>query len=297
MEKSLTIELNNIPDNLRFILKKGSQDSIVSRAIKECKSIKTLAEKLKVDRSTIYCWKNEWWFMKFKYLKRLMKILDIDLNKICDKIQGVKGQSEVKVLFKKKLPFEIPVELIAHLQGDGSIKKRDGRCNYTNQEPLLINSFIESFQKCFVTKINIYKGKGYTQVNLPAAVGKFLVSKFGTFGSKEFVIPELKNKKSIKRYLRAIFDDEGSVVEDKKRYRYISLRLVNKVALEQIRKFLSKLRIDSHVYKYKFELRISKLENIIRFAKMVNFTHPLQKEKLKKLLNNYKRITRFGDIL
>lgn len=297
MEKSLTIELNNVPDNLRLILKKGSQASIVSRAIKEFKTIKSLAEKLKVDRSTIYCWKNEWWFMKFKYLKKLMKILDIDLNKIYDKIQGVKGQSEIKVLFKKKLPFEIPVELIAHLQGDGSVKKRDGRCNYTNQERSLIDSFIETSQKCFVTKINIHKGEGYTQVNLPAAVGKILVSKFGTFGSKEFVIPELKNREYIKRYLTAIFDDEGSVVEDRKKYRYISIRLLNEMALEQIRKFLSKLGINSHIYKYKFELRISRFENIMRFAKKVGFTHPLQKVKLKKLLNNYKRITRFGDIL
>jgi len=217
-----------------------------------------------------------------------MKILDIDLGKICNKIQGVKGQSEVKVLFNKKLPFEIPIELIAHLQGDGSVKKRDGMCNYTNQERSLINLFVKSFQKCFTTKINIYKGEGYTQVNLPAAVGKILISKFGTFGSKEFIIPELKNKKYITRYLIAIFDDEGSVVEDKKRYRYISLRLVNERALEQIRKFLSKLGINSHIYKYKFELRISRFENIIHFAKMVGFTHPLQKEKLKKLLKNYK---------
>jgi len=297
MEKSLVIELNNIPDNLRLILKKGSQASIVSRTIKNFKTIKSLAEELKVNRSTIYCWRNEWWFMKFVYLKKLIKVLDIDFNKMCNQIRGVKGQSEATILFKKKLPFEIPVELIAHLQGDGSIKIRDGMCNYTNQELSLINSFIETFQKIFITKINIYKAERYTQVNLPAAVGKILTSKFGTFSSKRFVIPKLKNKKYIKRYLRAIFDDEGSVVEDRKRYRYISIRLRNKAALEQIRKFLSKLGINTHIYKYKDELRISRFENIILFAKKVGFTHPLQKEKLRKLLNNYKSNKRFGDVL
>ena len=288
MEKSLVIELSNIPDNLRLILKKGNQASIVSKAIKDFKSIKSLAEELKVDRSTIYCWKNEWWFMKFKYLKKLMKILHIDFNKIRNQIRGVKGQSEVTILFKKKLPFEIPAELVAHLQGDGSVKARDGICNYTNQEFSLINSFIETFQKIFIAKINIYKTEGYTQVNLPAAVGKILKSKFGTFNSKSFVVPVLKNKEDIKRYLIAIFDDEGSVVEGKNKYRYISIRLSNEAALEQIRKFLFKLGINSHIYKYKGELRISRFENIMLFAKKVGFIHALQKERLRQLLANYK---------
>jgi predicted RNA binding protein with dsRBD fold (UPF0201 family) len=288
MEKSLIIKLNNISDTLRVILKEGVQSSIISKAIKKSGSIKSLAEKLRVDRSTIYCWRIEKRFMEFKYLKKLMKILDINPNTILDKIRGVKGQSDCVVLFKKKLPFEVPVELIAHLQGDGSVKTRDCACNYTNQEPSLINSFIKEFQRIFATKIHIYKTEGYTQVTLPAAVGKILTSKFGTFSSKKFIVPKLKNRDRIRRYLRAIFDDEGSVVEDKKRYRYISIRLRNKTALQQIRNFLSKLGINTHLYDYKDELRISGLKNILLYEKEVGFTHSLQKEKLRKLLNNYK---------
>jgi len=288
-EKSLMLKIEDIPDNVRVILKKGSQASIVSQAIKKFKTIKSLAQRLNVDRSTIYCWKNEWWFMEFKNLKKLMQFLDIDLDKICDQVKGVKGQGKALVLFKQKLPFEIPIELIAHLQGDGSVKKRDGASNYTNEEPFLINLFIESFQKIFITQFNLYKTEDYAQVNLPAVIGKILVLKFGTFESKKFIIPELKNKEYIKRYLRAFFDDEGSAVEDKKQYRYISLHLRNKAALEQIRKFLYKLRINSHIYRYKVELRISGFENLMLFAKTIGFTHPWQKEKLKKLLNNYKK--------
>ncbi|MEM5782384.1 MAG: hypothetical protein QXD43_04275 [Candidatus Aenigmatarchaeota archaeon] len=93
MEKSLIIKLGDIPDNLRVILKKGYQALVIYKAIKNFKAIESLAKELKVDRSTIYCWKREWWPMKFIYLKKLMEILDIDLeDKMCYQIIGVKGE-------------------------------------------------------------------------------------------------------------------------------------------------------------------------------------------------------------
>lgn len=283
------IKLSDIPENLRLMLKRNYQTLLISKAIKKFKTIESLANEFNVNRSTIYCWKREWWPMKIIYLKKLMKILNISSNEICDQIMGVKGESNVILFFKKKLPVEIPVELIAHLQGDGSVKTRDGACNYTNQEYYLIRSFIKTFQKIFNTKINVYKTRRYTQVTLPAVVGKILTHKFDSFESKKFIIPNLKNEQNIKKYLIAIFDDEGSVVDNKKkRHRYISLRLRNMFALKEIRKMLARLGINSKIYEYKDELRISRFENIVLFAKKVGFTHPLQEKKLRKLLKNYK---------
>jgi|YelNatPaOPRAMG01_1025707.scaffolds.fasta_scaffold59963_1 intein-encoded DNA endonuclease-like protein len=288
MEKSLIIEADNIPSNVRLILKKGRQSSLVSQAMEKYETIKTLARKLNVDRSTIYCWKKEWWFMQVKYLRKIFALLNKDLNEINSSIVGIKDQSRITVFLKKKLPFEVPIELIAHLQGDGSVRKRDGSCSYINEQSLLVDSFINVVRKIFNTPFNTCETNGCIQVNLPAVIGKILVSKFGGFGSKEFVIPNIKNESNIKKYLRAIFDDEGSVIEDKKKYRYLSLKLCNSAALRKIKRFLFKLGINSHIYTYKNELRISGFQNILLFARKVNFTHPLQKEKLKKLLNNYK---------
>lgn len=281
---SLTLKIGDIPDDIRLILKKGVQSSLVTQATKMYRSPRDLARILGVDYTTIYKWKKEGSFMKLKYLKRILSVLKIDLSKISKFVLGVKGEGWVKVIFKRRLPFEIPVELVAHLQGDGSVSKRDCRCSYKNSEPFLINSFIRSTLSIFETKIYTNVTEGKNVVELPAVIGKILFAKFGTFRSKEFTVPEIKDEEFMKRYVRAIFDDEGYVTNtmDSKA---VSIELSNKNALTKIQKFLWNLGIDSHIWGER--LAITHYSNVKLFAEKVGFSHPIQQKKLKNLLKSY----------
>jgi len=281
----LTLKIEDIPDNLRLILKKDVQSFLVSQAVSKYRSPKDLARVLGVDYTTLHKWRKEGSSMKLKYLKGILSVLKINLSKISRSVLGVKGESSVKVIFKKRLPFEIPVDLIAHLQGDGSVSKRDCRCSYKNLEPFLIDSLIRSVLNVFDTKIYTNVSEGANIVELPCTIGKILVSKFGSFRSKEFSVPRLHSIKAIRKYTRAIFDDEGWVVNTKDQ-KNVSIELYNKQALEQIQKFLNYFEIKSHIYDT--ELRITGHLNVKLFAKRIGFSHPLQKIKIRELLKSYK---------
>lgn len=286
---AFVIGVNDIPAELRLILKKGLQSSLIFQAIKICEGPKRVAQILGVDYTTLHKWKKEKSFMKLKYLKKLLAILRMDLRNISKFILGVKGESSIIVFFKQGLPFNVPIDLVAHLQADGSISKRDCRCSYKNSEPFLIDSFINSALSVFDTKIYTSITEGKNVVELPSAIGKILFAKFGSFRSKEFIVPEIKDGETMKKYLRAIFDDEGYVTNTKDS-KAVSIDLSNRNALKKIQKFLKNLKINSHIWGER--LAITHYSNVKLFAKKVGFNHPGQRKKLKKLLNSYSCVKR-----
>jgi DNA-binding XRE family transcriptional regulator len=282
----LTLKIEDIPDKIRLVLEKGAQKQLILKSKKIFKR-KELAKKLNVDESTIFHWKREDCHMKLKHLKKLLRLLGLEPRDIQNKVIGVKGESSVIVLFKKGLPFEIPIEIIAHLQADGSVTTRDCRCKYNNMEPTLIDSFINVVLTVFDTKIHTYEAKGNFTVELPSVIGKILVAKFGTFKSKRFSVPRMQKEETIIRYLKSFFDDEGGVTNSKGNYN-VYLKLRNEKALKNIQKFLNIVGINPH--KYGEEIRITRIFNLEPFAKKIGFRYPLQQNKLTNLLKKFKKV-------
>jgi hypothetical protein len=288
-EKSLLLNAKDFPENVRVIFKNNIQSSLILKAIKKCKTVKKLSQILNVDYTTIFKWRAEKSFMRVYYLKKLLTFLNLSWKEVSKYIIGVKGEGPLKVYFKRKLPFEIPIKIIAHLQGDGCITAREGRCKYKNQEKILVDSFIKEVLKVFDLHYYTFMENNNYVVELPSVLGKILISKFGSFKSKEFKVPNIKSKENMKLYLQALFDDEGYIVNDKEN-KAICIELYNGNALKHVQKFLMKFGIASRIFKT--QLWITKYSNVKLFAKEIGFSHPLQKEKLKKLLKSYKSIAK-----
>lgn len=193
---------------------------------------------------------------------------------------------------------ELFANFIAHVQGDGCFSRERGAVRYFNQEMDLINDFSNSAEKIFGIKCGkIYSGKtcfhiGFRNKKIANKIKKYY------FGSKEWVVPKFVlfgSKKVVAAYLRAFFDDEGSVIFLKRRWGYdraIQMQSINKKGLKQLQKLLIRFKIDSKLngpYKEKyFELKIMGRKNLIKFSEKINFVHKGKKNKLKKSIETYK---------
>jgi intein/homing endonuclease len=191
----------------------------------------------------------------------------------------------------------------AHLCGDGSIwrefRKRTPRdlathkrkkifrefwmLNFTNTCKFLLNEFESDMLKAFGRKLaHISNG-----TDLRANSVKKILSRLKLLGknSHNWFIPYevLNASKDVRvNWLRAFFDDEGTVEKSRLRIR---IKSVNLKGLEQVKAMLEELGIcctltGPNCDKTWF-LSISG-KNVLKFAEIVSFNHPLKKEKLMK---------------
>ena len=84
-------------------------------------------------------------------------------------------------------------------------------------------------------------------------------------------------------WLKAFFDDEGTVDPSRKRVR---IKSVNKIGLSQAQKMLTKIRINSNITGPNCDntwyLTINK-NNIEKYDKLIGFRHKGRNKKLKKV--------------
>jgi DNA-binding transcriptional regulator WhiA len=180
---------------------------------------------------------------------------------------------------------------IAHIQADGCVRHRkdDGRfeIQYYNTSDFLIDEFREMIKMIF--KKEAWKPVKRKTATMTGTGDKKIVSELMKYPLKNWRIPNeiLKGlPKCRKAYLRAFFDDEGSVTQPRK----IKLYSKNAFGIKQIRKMLLEFGIESNIYKPTkrnvFELDIGNKKSIFNFAKNIGFNHPQKREKLKIIVND-----------
>jgi len=179
---------------------------------------------------------------------------------------------------------------IAHIQADGCVRHRkdDGRfeIQYYNTSDSLIMEFREMIKAIF--KKEAWKPTKRKTATITGTGDKKIVSELMKFPLKNWKVPDevLKASKKCKiAYLRAFFDDEGSVTEPRK----IKLYSENAFGIMQIRKMLLDFGIKSNVYKPSkrnvLELDIGRKDSIFNFAKCIGFNHPKKRKKLELIVN------------
>jgi len=117
-----------------------------------------------------------------------------------------------------------------------------------------------------------------------------LINKFESFYSYEWSSPTL-NKKLMKIWLRAFFDCEGWVFCKTHQNRHIGLDSVNEKGIDEIRRNLRKIGIETikkenkkrHIYR----IIIYGKENISKFQKEIGFLHPQKKQKLDHTIKDF----------
>ena len=205
---------------------------------------------------------------------------------------------------------ETLARIVGHLMGDGCVTSRYIR--YANKEQALLQQFERDIRR-IDRNIHIIKGKvnsgtPFIQIQKKELLQRLQSLGEGKYKSERIEIPSLirKNLKAKVNFIRALFDDEGSVslrIHKKtgETKRDIHIALKSKKMIFQLKEVLekefgikcNKIGKDERKRKNKkyvtWVLRITGYENIKKFKEKIGFTHPQKNKILKNLLLSYKK--------
>lgn len=157
-----------------------------------------------------------------------------------------------------------------------------------NTNDILLKDFQEKFERVFKIKPRLIEGQR-SIINSKLIYLK-ITKEFGSFYSWKWRMPKMKEK-PLRAWLRSYFDCEGWVTCKSHQNRMIGADCVNEKGIKQIKIALKKLGIKAKVKKRNtrniFSLFIFGKENLKRFNKKIGFLHPLKKERLEKVMNDY----------
>lgn len=204
--------------------------------------------------------------------------------------------------------LKILSRIIAHLMGDGCVTDR--YFAYYNKDETLLDNFEKDVSNLFnvphFIKGKVKSGTKLVQVqNKPILI--FLKSLVEDYRSFSLSIPKFIKDKTLKsEFLRALYDDEGCVSlrvfrKTGELSRNLDIGSKSKTFLEEIKEILENdfnikcNRIGSYgrflngKHFTTFKLSITGKENFVIFRDQINFSHPIKKEKLDRMINSYIR--------
>jgi intein/homing endonuclease len=220
---------------------------------------------------------------------------------------------------KVQLPFESNeklASLLGHILGDGCIKSKEENAYYTNKSKELKNEFKQAIEELFgiVVKENFNEERQFYEVYPPKTIARFLVLcgfPKGQKVKKIITIPDWVKNGSNKikiAFIRALYDDEGTVINSKGNF-IISIGMNKKNSLleshysfmEELRKILLSLGIDpNEIFERKqpgdctqLGFHIYRRYNLIKFSHIIGFTNTKKQEKLLTAINSYKTRGRY----
>lgn len=316
------VELWDLPDNrVYLLLERELRVDLFSYLKHHFGGAKTLSELLnkKIDKTYIYNWKNGIRFLPLATLKDFLRLMTEEerinyQNRIEMCIEKIKAGSNARSL-PNVFPIAFSTELArisGHVVGDGGISTAgDDKYNvyYTNKCSRLIEEFKGGIKSVF-GDIEMYENvdKRYeaTNIKLPKIIGMTLVCFFGFQSNDQKHIPSIifqSNKTYRSLFLRALFDDEGSV--DGKG-RHISLMMTDKKIVKGIKGLLlslgvvaSDVRMVKKAYRKRktlYGISITGYDNFTRFHKKIGFSHPVKQEKLISSIKKYRPQYREGEL-
>ena len=204
------------------------------------------------------------------------------------KIKNLKNGFEKLTIAKARI--------IAHLIGDGSVyqSNHDYNIEYEVKDLESLNSFEKDMLSVYGLKLTKgFKESGFTGKPVPflrlrSKLAYEDLLKYSTYKSEDWKIKSkiLQSSKQIKKeFLKAFFDDEGSVVPEGKKG-IIKLYSINKEGLQQIQKMLLEFNIDSQLgsgYGAKRNVYALLIKALDRFHKKIGFNLARKQSKLNKL--------------
>ena len=274
--------------------------------------IEKLAKKIGCSKYTLKIFQNNYRFIRYDILKKLLILSNLNTNTIEKHVISVKrgcSNREVEINLPIKTSPEL-ANLIAKGLGDGGISL-DNRFFYTNQQIELINEVISNTNKAIgKNKHTIYfknKSKCY-EMKFSSVIG-FVLNFFGVpigykIGQKVDIPIWIKegNKEIKKMFIRGLFDDEACVnfIKSSRSRRIIfSISKRNKYA-KSLTKFLKSLQDLLNEFKIKsnsisiqnksedkivLRFTIQNKESLENYKKQIYFTHPKKRETLEVFAN------------
>ena len=303
------IYLSDFPINKTFVyLENSLKNKLLENSIKKAESQRMLANLInlslnypKIRQSIISEWlKKDFIRLDIIFFLNKYTELNIDLD---NNIKMLKGQSTSRQIINPKFPICINEELVsilANLYCDGTTSDLDSHTTeYFNQEYTLISKIKNNFDKVF-GEVNIteryIEDTRIHNIRIPHYLGRLFCKKFDLIEDNVPKVIKNSQPKIQGQYLRAVFDDEGTI---SKGYSQIRLKMKKESYVNDIKSILLSLGIESsdiYLEKYvkgKFGLpcyyfNISGYYNIKNFADKVGFDHPKKLIRLKDYLEKIK---------
>ena len=215
---------------------------------------------------------------------------------------------EFENILKDKEKMKILTRIISHLMGDGCVTNR--YFAYYNKNEFLLDKYENDILKLF-GNLHIIKGQVNSGTKLIQVQNKkilnFLKTLVKDFRSSYLEYPEFLSDIEYKReFLKAIFDDEGSV--GLRIFKKTNELKRNLTIASKSEKFLNDLKtilekdfdiISNRIIYYTkrlgekqfttYYLSITGKENFIKFRNKINFYHPEKREKLNLMIKSYIR--------
>ncbi len=212
------------------------------------------------------------------------------------KIKGLKSRAKGGLVQGTIFPVKLTPKLanvLAKLYCDGCIEKKNSyTATYYNLCYKLISEFKENVSACFGT-VPFYERKTHLYwVRIPNIISRTLYEKF-RLGRHRVPVQVMNANSQIKgAYLRAVFDDEGSV---NKIHGQIRLKMKHKTFLQDIQRLLRDLGVEcsgltrsiSGFGHEAWQFGITSRGNFSKFYKSIGFSHPDKLEKLQNRLKSY----------
>src|SRR3989344_2490107 len=221
MLKEFEIHFWDLPDSIRFILKNELRYALFDKAAK--KDLVFLSKNLGISYSYLCHLRRGSFSIDKKNLLKIANLSKTSLNEIEKNLIFIRSRSgqKTKIKFPIKTSNEM-ASLVGHVYGDGCIPSKKRQFEYSNNRKELITE-VKNFTKLIfnLNPISERNSERNHDVKYSSIAGDIL-KLFGGISSPKILnyrkVPEwiLNEKKSYKKYfLRAIFDDDGSVMYSK----------------------------------------------------------------------------------
>ena len=247
--------------------------------------------------------------IRYFHLRKILTSMFIDKIKIYNELKTMKvGDRGIEIAVRLPLEYSAKLAaLIGHVMGDGTINSY-GSFEYANKDYVLIEKIKEYVYRVFncttYREIKIRKPRGVVfKLIYPAVVGR-LLKKSGTPQGKKviqtFDVPQWIKDSDYKiksEFLRALFDDDGSVekhgmitfTNSKRKI----LRKYHDIYINSILSLLKDFEINGQARfvdrgddNFKADIRITNLNNLEKFNKMIGFNQKKRHSRLEEILLN-----------
>lgn len=317
------LSIKNLPEQeFYFTLEETFRDRLFSKLIKKYNNWSKVCNILdNLLLRNLYDMRKSYQFINLSLLKKISRLVDVPLERFEENIIATKRGGRGNHIFIS-WPIEPSTDLaslVGHAISDGSISFKDKyRFRYgTNQRELNLDVYINILRSFGVTSgKGVKKENNFIEDKYAPIVGYILYRlgvPLGNKVKKEFDVPlwiKKGNKEIKRRFLQAIFDDEGTVkrVGIKLDYsKLLKLRKSHEKFLNSIKKMLKEFNIESNIltkeiYSTKkdnnkrigMQIFISHRKNLINFSKNIRFLHQKKMRRLEDNLVIYTR-RRYSD--
>lgn len=169
--------------------------------------------------------------------------------------------------------------------------RRKLRTRFYNADKEIIDDFINSIKFCFPNfkTIKVYPER-YEIVVKNHPISKEIL-KLGRVKSLDWEFPKNISKTQKILWIRAYADCDGTV-QNTNSDRFVAIDSINYKGLKRISRELKLLGIFNKIYFIlggkSFRLKVFKKENLIKYNKIVGFTHLGKQNKLNDAIKSYK---------